>query len=169
MGSTIKIGVLPAVLSCLLVAGCDSRIEKKVDVKTFKPYPLKNLRSVIPGIHLADRNGNEVLDPQEIDLLVKALLKVDAIQVSGTAEEALKKLIEIRDLLLASSPWEYTANKIGYHTKNIGETSYNLYQKREEYRRKFLDLRDEEVEKFLTLRDEEVGKLMEKILRVEKK
>ena len=113
------------------------------------PFPLKNIREFIPGIHKFDRNKNEMLEPEEIDLLIKILVNNGKDEYIEEGKVKLEKIIEaIRNnaVYIIRKDYRCTPNNIEQTLSNFDAALKQYESKLKEIREKALDETDRQVE-----------------------
>ena len=148
----IKVGKNPERKALTLSEKNSRELELTKEVRKIS-YPLKDLRAYTDGIHNFDKNKNEVLDPDEIDLFIKLILNKDG----KYTEKGLEKLKEVISNIATKGNKDLSNelkekifsrcnhSRETYRPDNIKETITNLKNKSEEYSEGLLDQKDKEV------------------------
>ena len=140
--------------------------KQKLEELTEIPFPLKNIRNVIPGIHQFDRNKNNVLEPDEITLLIRVLINDGKDEYT---KEGKAKLEKMRDKIWDEGAVSYKLEHRGRifdedfcRPKNIRKTYSNFSEAIKAYESKLKEIEEKALDKV----DQEIEG---KIQRTEKK
>ncbi len=150
------------------ISKIQAHIESALAQRKKDPYSLKNLRDKIPGIHLFDGNKNNILDLEEIDLFIKAIVNKNSEKYT---KEGLEKLLEVKGLISKQSSREYQFRRLNFYSDeswtdgnlsprtrieterhrytpdNITQTLNNMSIKCREYEEKLREQTESEIQK----------------------